>query len=80
MSSDRDAKMPERDRITLDQIRHRVDEVHEIAVSDAKSVASAVVRNEGARALFLVAGVVVVAASLAYFIGARSCRMREIDL
>lgn len=75
-----DTDMPDAGRVTLDQIRHRADEVTELAVADAKSAASAVVRNEGARMLFVIAGAVVVVASLAYFAGVRSGRAREMEL
>jgi hypothetical protein len=78
--TERETDSSDAGRVTLDQIRHRADEVTELAVADAKAAASAVVRNEGARTLFVIAGAVVVVASLAYFAGVRSCRVREMDL
>ncbi len=60
------------ERITLDQIKHRAEAVKELAVSDAKSTVSAVLDTDATRTLFMVAGIVVVAASLAFYLGART--------
>lgn len=68
-----DVKVPE-PRVTLDEIKHQAESVKSKAVAEAKGVADIVVGQESTRTLLMVAGVVVVAASIAYFLGTRSGR------
>jgi hypothetical protein len=60
--------------ISIDDIRSRAEAVKTKAVSEAKGAVDAVVGEENGRTLLMIAGVVVVAASLAFFLGARSGR------
>ncbi|PKQ16868.1 MAG: hypothetical protein CVT67_03655 [Actinobacteria bacterium HGW-Actinobacteria-7] len=75
MSAKHDTTTPPAERITLDQIRHRAEEIQDRAVADAKSAVAAVVDTDATRTLLVVAGVVVIAASLAYYLGSRAHRV-----
>lgn len=66
-------------RVTLDEIKHRVESVRSLAVSEAKSTVNEVLPPDTMRTFAIVAGLVVVAASLAFFIGARSGRAQMVD-
>lgn len=61
-------------RVTIDDLKHRVEHLKTQAVTEAKSTADVVLRQEATRTLMIAVGVVVVAASLAYFLGTRSGR------
>lgn len=73
MSPDIRAEASE-ERITIDDIRHRAEHVKSQALSEAKSAVDTVMGENGTRTLVMVAGLVVVAASLAFFLGSRSGR------
>lgn len=60
-------------RVSIDDIRHRADALKSKAVAEAKGAAD-VVFGDDKRTLMIVAGLVVVAASLAFFLGSRSGR------
>lgn len=62
------------ERITIDDIKHRVETVTDLAVSDAKELAGRVVTQDPGRTVLIVAGTVVLVVSLAYFLGARRGR------
>jgi hypothetical protein len=64
------------ERITIDDIRHRAEYVKAQAITEARGSADAVLGDNGTRTLVMVAGLVVVAASLAFFLGSRSGRAR----
>lgn len=59
------------ERVTVDDIRHRLDSVKSLAVEEAKAAADTVL-GDNTRTLVMVAGLVVIAASLAFFLGAKS--------
>jgi hypothetical protein len=60
------------ERITLDDIKHRAEAVKDLAVSDAKASVAAVIDTDATRTLLIVAGVVLVAASLAFYLGSQT--------
>lgn len=62
------------ERISIDDIRHRAEYVKSQALAEAKGAVDTVVGENGTRTLVIVAGLVVVAASLAFFLGSRSGR------
>jgi hypothetical protein len=61
-------------RVTLDDLRHRAEAVKTKAVTDAKDAVDTVFTTEVKRSLVVAAGVVLVAASVAYFLGTRAGR------
>jgi hypothetical protein len=63
------------ERITIDDIRHRAENVKSKAITEAKETVDEVIGENGARTLVIVAGLVLIAASLAYFLGTRSGRV-----
>jgi len=62
------------DRVTLEQLKNRAEKVTDLAVSESKRVANDVYEQNVTRAVLVAVGVVVVAASLAYFFGSRAGR------
>jgi len=70
--------IPPQERVSLEEIRQRAAEVQNLAVIQAKEVASEVYEQNVTRAALVALGVVVVAASLAYYLGARAAR-RALD-
>lgn len=73
MSANEDTTATE--RVTLEQIKHRAEEIKDLAAVEAKDAAARVMGEESVKTLVLVVGVVVVAASVAYYLGARSRRV-----
>lgn len=67
------------ERITLEDVKHRAEAVANLAISDTKAAVSEVVRTDSVRRLAILAGVIIVAASVAYFAGTRAPRVREYD-
>ena len=61
-------------RVTLDDLRHRAEAVKTKAVVDARDAVDTVFTAEAKRTMMIAAGVVLVAASMAYFLGTRSGR------
>ncbi len=61
-------------RVTLDDLRHRAEAVKTKAVVDARDAVDAVFTAEAKRTMMIAAGVVLVAASMAYFLGTRAGR------
>lgn len=61
-------------RVTIDDVRHQAEALKASAVTEAKGVVDEVLGAEGTRTLIMVAGVVLVAASVAYFLGSRAGR------
>jgi CDP-diglyceride synthetase len=59
-------------RVSLDDIRHRADAVKSRALTEARSAVDEAVGQENLRTLLIVGGLVVVAASFAFFLGSRS--------
>lgn len=71
MSTSDTTGLPER-HVTIDELRQRVEAVKSMAVTEAKDAVDTVVEESATRTLLIVAGLVVAAASLAFFLGARS--------
>lgn len=67
------------ERITLDDLKNRATKVKELATSEAKVAVKRAVDTSEARTLFVMVGVAVVVASVAFYLGARSagCRSGE---
>lgn len=78
MSAKHEVTVPE-PRVTIDDLKHRATDVKTKAISEAKGAVDAVMGEQGARTLVVVAGVVLVAVSIAYFLGTRSRRARGIE-
>jgi hypothetical protein len=73
--------IPPEERVSLDEIKQRASTVQNLAVVQAKEVAHEVYEQNVTRALIVALGVVVVAASVAYYVGSRAARrVVEVDL
>ena len=66
--------IPPQERVTLDELKQRAVEVQNLAVVEAKEVVQEVYQQNVTRAALVAVGVVVVAASLAYYLGTRAAR------
>ncbi|NTU70419.1 MAG: hypothetical protein HGB10_01140 [Coriobacteriia bacterium] len=62
------------ERVTLDQLRHRTEEIANLAKVEGKEIVHQVYEENFSKAVLVAVGVVVVAASLAYFLGSRAGR------
>lgn len=62
------------ERVTLDQLKARVERISDLAVAESKRVANEVREENLTKVVLVAAGVVVVALSVAYFLGSRSAR------
>jgi hypothetical protein len=66
--------IPPEERVSLDEIKQRAGTIQNLAVVQAKEVAYEVYEQNVTRAVLVALGVVVVAASLAYYVGSRAAR------
>lgn len=66
--------IPPEERVTLDELKHRAEQVQDLAVDQGKRVVKTVYDTDFTKAMMVVAGVVVVAASVAYLIGSAAGR------
>jgi hypothetical protein len=78
MSADTPATPPV-ERVTLDDIRHRAEAVKRQAVSEARKTVDDAIGPDNVRTLVIVAGLVLVAASLAFYLGSRSGKAAMAD-
>lgn len=62
------------ERVTIEQLKSRVEKIQNLAVVESKRVANEVYDQNVTRAVLVAVGAVVVAASLAYFLGSRAGR------
>lgn len=62
------------DRVSLDDIKHRAEEITNLASAEAKRVTSSIAAAELSKVALVAVGVVVIVASLAYMRGAASAR------
>ncbi len=62
------------ERVTLEQIKHRAEEIGNLAINESKRIANDVYEQNVSKAVLVAVGVIVVAASLAYFMGSRAGR------
>ncbi len=73
--------IPPEERVSLDEIKQRAGTIQNLAVVQAKEVVHEVYEQNVTRAALVALGVVVVAASLAYYIGTRAARrVVEVDI
>ncbi len=56
-------------KITVEDLKHRAEAVKDIAVVQTKQGVAAVVEDNATRTLLIMAGVVVLAASFAFYLG-----------
>lgn len=66
--------IPPQERVTLDELKQRAVEVQNLAVVEAKEVVREVYEQDITRVALVAVGVVVVVASLAYYLGTRAAR------
>ena len=63
------------ERVSIDDIKHRANDVKNKAVAEAKGAADVVLGGEeGKRTLLIMAGLIVVAASVAFYLGTKNGR------
>jgi hypothetical protein len=69
------------ERVSLDEIKQRVEQIQDLALTQTKQVVNDVYEQNVTRAALVALGVVVVAASVAYFLGIRAARRHaEMDI
>ena len=74
MTPDRSAQVPV-DKITIDDVKHRAEAVKDLATLQAREAAEAVFEKNAGRTLLIMAGIAVVAASFAFYLGSKAaCR------
>ena len=66
--------VPPEERVTIDELKQRVEQIQDLALTQSKRVVSEVYEQNVTRAALVALGVVVVAASVAYFLGTRAAR------
>jgi hypothetical protein len=66
--------IPPEERVSLDEIKSRAEKIQNLAVTQSKDLAREVYEQNVTRAALVAVGVVVVAASLAYYLGTRVSR------
>ena len=62
------------ERVTLDGLKQRVGQIQDHALTQTKQVVHEVYEKDVTRAALVAVGVVIVAASLAYYLGTRAAR------
>jgi hypothetical protein len=66
--------IPPEERVSLDEIKQRAGTIQDLAVVQAKEVVNEVYTQNVTRAAIVALGVVLVAASLAYYMGRQAAR------
>lgn len=66
--------VPPEERVSLDEIKSHAEKIQNLAIMQGKQIVHDVYEADVARALLVAVGVVVVAASLAYYLGTRVSR------
>ena len=66
--------IPPAERVSLDDLKHRVGQIQDMALAQGKQIVHEVTEEKLTRTVIVVGGVVVVAASLAYFMGRQASR------
>jgi hypothetical protein len=66
--------IPPEERVTIDELKQRAEQVQDLALARTKQVVHDVYEQDVTRAALVALGVVVVAASLAYYLGTRVSR------
>ena len=62
------------DRVSLDDIKHRTEEITNLAYAESKRVATKIAETEASKIALVAVGIVVVVASLAFLYGAQAGR------
>jgi hypothetical protein len=70
--------IPPDERVTLDELKQRVGQIQDTALTQTKQVVHDVYEKDVTRAALVAVGVVIVAASLAYYLGTRAARRAAI--
>jgi pheromone shutdown protein TraB len=66
--------IPPAERVSLDELKQRVGQIQDMALVQSKQVVREVYEQNVTRAVLVAVGVVVVAASIAYFLGTRASK------
>ena len=66
--------IPPEERVTVDELSQRVEQIQDMALTQTKQVVHRVYEQDVTRAALVALGVVVVAASVAYYLGTRAAR------
>lgn len=66
--------VPPAERVSIDEIKHRAEEIQDLAVTESKRLVSEVYEQNMTRAALVAVGVVLVAASVAYLLGRATAR------
>ena len=66
--------IPPSERVSLDELKQRVGQIQDMALVQSKQVVHEVYEQNVTRAVLVAVGVVVVAASIAYFLGTRASK------
>jgi hypothetical protein len=66
--------IPPEERVSLDELKQRVGQIQDLALVQSKQVVNEVYEQNVTRAALVALGVVVVAASIAYYFGTQASR------
>lgn len=66
--------VPPAERVSIDDLKQRAEQVQDLATTKSKLAVHELYEKDVTRAALVAVGVVVVAASIAYFIGANAAR------
>jgi len=66
--------IPPQERVSLDELKQRVGQIQDLALVQSKQLVHEVYEQNVTRAALVALGVVVVAASIAYFMGRQASR------
>jgi hypothetical protein len=66
--------VPPEERVTLDELKQRAGQIQDLAVTQSKEVVHTVYEQNVTRAVLVAVGVVVVAASIAYYFGTQASK------
>jgi hypothetical protein len=66
--------IPPDERVTVDELKQRVSQIQDRALTETKQLVHNLYEKDVTRAALVALGVVVVAASLAYYLGTRASR------
>jgi hypothetical protein len=70
--------IPPEERVSLDELKQRVGQIQDMALTRSKQVVREVYEQDATRIALVAVGVVVVATSLAYLFGVRACRQPDV--
>ena len=66
--------IPPEERVSLDELKQRVGQIQDMALTETKRVVNVTYEQNVTRAALVAVGVVVVAASIAYYFGTQASR------